>query len=194
MNRIWCGLIIVGIFVSVITGTINNIGNIMIDSSMKAFNIFLQTSVLILFWGGLFQIAIDSGMVKRFSQYLKKPLSKIYKELDTDSYAYELICSNMVANILGLGNAATPCGLKAMEKLQEENSDKYTLSDEMLIFILINTASIQLIPTTIISIRNGMHSNNPTSIVPGVWFSSIIAFISMLVITKVYIKVRGKCK
>ena len=82
MNRIWCGLIIVGIFVSVITGTINNIGNIMIDSSMKAFNIFLQTSVLILFWGGLFQIAIDSGMVKRFSQYLKKPLSKIYKELD----------------------------------------------------------------------------------------------------------------
>lgn len=160
MNRIWCGLIIVGIFVSVITGTINNIGNIMIDSSMKAFNIFLQTSVLILFWGGLFQIAIDSGMVKRFSQYLKKPLSKIYKELDTDSYAYELICSNMVANILGLGAAATPVGLLAFKEMVKESKDGKTVTRSMLTFIAINCSSLTLIPTTIISLRK---INNGTS-------------------------------
>ena len=161
MNRIWCGLIFVGIFVSIITGTINNIGNIMIDSSMKAFNIFLQTSVLILFWGGLFQIAIDSGMVKRFSQYLKKPLSKIYKELDTDSYAYELICSNMVANILGLGAAATPIGLKAFKELQKMCDNKEIPSRSMLTFIIINCSSLTLFPTTIISLRklNGGNTN-----------------------------------
>lgn len=161
MNRIWCGLIFVGIFVSIITGTINNIGNIMIDSSMKAFNIFLQTSVLILFWGGLFQIAIDSGMVKRFSQYLKKPLSKIYKELDTDSYAYELICSNMVANILGLGAAATPIGLKAFKELQKMCDNKEVPSRSMLTFIIINCSSLTLFPTTIISLRklNGGNTN-----------------------------------
>ena len=161
MNRIWCGLIFVGIFVSIITGTINNIGNIMIDSSMKAFNIFLQTSVLILFWGGLFQIAIDSGMVKRFSQYLKKPLSKIYKELDTDSYAYELICSNMVANILGLGAAATPIGLKAFKELQKMCDNKERPSRSMLTFIIINCSSLTLFPTTIISLRklNGGNTN-----------------------------------
>ena len=161
MNRIWCGLIFVGIFVSIITGTINNIGNIMIDSSMKAFNIFLQTSVLILFWGGLFQIAIDSGMVKRFSQYLKKPLSKIYKELDTDSYAYELICSNMVANILGLGAAATPIGLKAFKELQKMCDNKEVPSRSMLTFIIINCSSLTIFPTTIISLRklNGGNTN-----------------------------------
>ena len=161
MNRIWCGLIFVGIFVSIITGTINNIGNIMIDSSMKAFNIFLQTSVLILFWGGLFQIAIDSGMVKRFSQYLKKPLSKIYKELDTDSYAYELICSNMVANILGLGAAATPIGLKAFKELQKMCDNKEVPSRSMLTFIIINCSSPTIFPTTIISLRklNGGNTN-----------------------------------
>lgn len=161
MNRIWCGLIFVGIFVSIITGTINNIGNIMIDSSMKAFNIFLQTSVLILFWGGLFQIAIDSGMVKRFSQYLKKPLSKIYKELDTDSYAYELICSNMVANILGLGAAATPIGLKAFKELQKMCDNKERPSRSMLTFIIINCSSLTIFPTTIISLRklNGGNTN-----------------------------------
>ena len=153
MNRIWCGLIFVGIFVSIITGTINNIGNIMIDSSMKAFNIFLQTSVLILFWGGLFQIAIDSGMVKRFSQ--------IYKELDTDSYAYELICSNMVANILGLGAAATPIGLKAFKELQKMCDNKEVPSRSMLTFIIINCSSLTLFPTTIISLRklNGGNTN-----------------------------------
>ncbi len=165
MNRIWCGLIIVGIFVSVITGTINNIGNIMIDSSMKAFNIFLQTSVLILFWGGLFQIAIDSGMVKRFSQYLKKPLSKIYKELDTDSYAYELICSNMVANILGLGAAATPIGLKAFKELQKMCDNKEVPSRSMLTFIIINCSSLTLFPTTIISLRKLNGGNTSFSVI-----------------------------
>lgn len=165
MNRIWCGLIFVGIFVSIITGTINNIGNIMIDSSMKAFNIFLQTSVLILFWGGLFQIAIDSGMVKRFSQYLKKPLSKIYIELDTDSYAYELICSNMVANILGLGAAATPIGLKAFKELQKMCDNKEVPSRSMLTFIIINCSSLTLFPTTIISLRKLNGGNTSFSVI-----------------------------
>lgn len=161
MNKIWTALIMIGIFVSIITGSINDIGNIMIDSSMKAFNVFLQSGVLILFWGGLFQIAIDSGMVKRFSHYLKKPLSKIFKELDTDSYAYELICSNMIANILGLGAAATPIGLKAFKELQKMNENKNIPSRSMLTFIIINCSSLTLFPTTIISLRklNGGMTN-----------------------------------
>ena len=92
-------------------------------------------------------------MVKRFSQYLKKPLSKIYKELDTDSYAYELICSNMVANILGLGAAATPIGLKAFKELQKMCDNKEVPSRSMLTFIIINCSSLTLFPTTIISLR-----------------------------------------
>lgn len=192
MNRIWCGLIIVGIFVSVITGTINNIGNIMIDSSMKAFNIFLQTSVLILFWGGLFQIAIDSGMVKRFSQYLKKPLSKIYKELDTDSYAYELICSNMVANILGLGAAATPIGLKAFKELQKMCDNKEVPSRSMLTFIIINCSSLTLFPTTIISLRKLNGGNTSFSVILMMIAATTISTFIAIILDQIFYKRRRK--
>jgi spore maturation protein A len=192
MNRIWCGLIIVGIFVSVITGTINNIGNIMIDSSMKAFNIFLQTSVLILFWGGLFQIAIDSGMVKRFSQYLKKPLSKIYKELDTDSYAYELICSNMVANILGLGAAATPIGLKAFKELQKMCDNKEVPSRSMLTFIIINCSSLTLFPTTIISLRKLNGGNTSFSVILMMIAATTISTFIAIILDQIFFKRRRK--
>ena len=160
MNKVWCFLIIIGILISLLTGNINNLGNVMIDSSMKAFEIFFQTAILILFWGGLFQIAIDSGMVKRFSKLLKKPLKKIYPELDMDSYAYELICSNMVANILGLGAAATPVGLLAFKEMVKESKDGKTVTRSMLTFIAINCSSLTLIPTTIISLRK---LNNGTS-------------------------------
>ena len=162
MNKVWCFLLISGIVASIITGNINDLGNIMIDSSMKAFNIFFQTSILILFWGGLFQIAIDSGMVKRFSSLLKKPLKKIYPDLDMESLAYELICSNMVANILGLGAAATPIGLKAFKEMVKESKDNMP-TRSMLTFIAINCSSLTLIPTTIISLRklnNGLTSVN----------------------------------
>ena len=181
MNKIWTALIVIGIFVSIITGSINDIGNIMIDSSMKAFNVFLQSAVLILFLGGLFQIAIDSGMVKRFSHYLKKPLSKIFKDLDTNSYAYELICSNMIANILGLGAAATPIGLKAFKELQKMNENKNIPSRSMLTFIIINCSSLTLFPTTIISLRklNG-GTTNFSVILMMIIATSISTFIAVI--------------
>ena len=180
MNKIWCILIISGIIVSIFTGNINNLGNIMIDSSMKGFNIFFQTAILILFWGGLFQIAIDSGMVKRFSKILKKPLKKIYPELDMDSYAYELICCNMVANILGLGAAATPMGLQAFKEMAKDTKNQVP-TRSMLTFIAINCSSLTLIPTTIISLRklnNGITSINLILImILATSFSTFTAFI-----------------
>ena len=87
------------------------------------------------------------------------------------------ISMNMVANILGLGNAATPLGLKAMQSMQEKNNKKDTLTDSMMMFIVINTASIQIIPTTVIAIRNSFGSVNPTEIVFPVWIASIFAAI-----------------
>ena len=85
---------------------------------------------------------------------------------------------NMIANILGLGNAATPLGLKAMKSMQKENTKKDTLTDSMMMFIVLNTASIQIIPTTVIAIRNSLGSNSPTSIVFPVWIATIAAAIA----------------
>ena len=94
----------------------------------------------------------------------------------------------MVSNLIGLGNAATPCGLKAMEELQKENQNKGKLSSSMIKFMLINTASLQLIPTTIIAIRTSLGSQKPSSIIFGVWFASIVSFISIIIISKIYLR------
>ena len=95
---------------------------------------------------------------------------------------------NMVANILGLGNAATPLGLKAMQSMQEKNPEKEKLSNSMLMFIIINTASIQIIPTTVMAIRNSLGSEEPSSIIFAVWVATICAAISAVIVGKLIIK------
>ena len=94
----------------------------------------------------------------------------------------------MVANILGLGNASTPLGLKAMDSMQKINKDKSKLSNSMAMFILINTASLQIIPTTVISIRNSLGSENPTKIIFAVWIATIAAFATAIIAGKILIK------
>ena len=94
----------------------------------------------------------------------------------------------MVANILGLGNASTPLGLKAMESMQQKNKDKNKLSNSMAMFILVNTASLQIIPTTVISIRSSLGSQNPTKIILAVWIATIAAFATAIIAGKILIK------
>jgi len=95
---------------------------------------------------------------------------------------------NMVANILGLGNAATPLGLKAMDSMQKVNKDRTKLSNSMAMFILVNTASLQIIPTTVIAIRSSLNSENPTKIIFAVWVATIAAFATAIIVGKLLIK------
>lgn len=95
---------------------------------------------------------------------------------------------NMVANILGLGNAATPLGIKAMKSMQEENTNKKVITNEMATFIVLNTASIQIIPTTVIAIRSSLGSGNPTAIIIPVWIATICAACAGIIATKIFIK------
>ena len=102
----------------------------------------------------------------------------LFPELKNNEKIQKEISMNMVANILGLGNAATPLGLKAMQSMQDENKNKDTLSNSMMVFMVLNTASIQIIPTTVIAIRNSLESKNPTSIVFPVWVVTILAAVA----------------
>ena len=108
---------------------------------------------------------------------LKPIVKKLFPDINLNSRSYDNIIMNIVANILGLGNAATPLGLKAMKSMQKENKKKDTLTDSMMMFLILNTASIQIIPTTVIAIRNSMGSSNPTAIVFPVWIATIVAAI-----------------
>ena len=116
----------------------------------------------------------------------------LFPELKRNEKIKKEISMNMIANILGLGNAATPLGLKAMKSMQEENPKKDTISKSMLVFIVLNTASIQIIPTTVIAIRNSLGSSNPTSIVVPVWITTICAAFSAIVAAKMIIKFERK--
>ena len=112
----------------------------------------------------------------------------LFPEMKNNEKAKEEISMNIIANILGLGNAATPLGLKAMKTMQKDNDKKDTLSNSMAMFIVLNTASLQLIPTTVIAIRASLNSANPTSIILPVWGSTIVAAIAGITATKLFIK------
>ena len=134
------------------------------------------------------QIASKTSVVDKLTKFLKPIINFLFPEVDKNSSIHKEISMNMIANILGLGNAATPLGIKAMKSMQRENKDKKTLSNSMAMFIVLNTASMQLIPTTVIAIRNSLGSTNPTKIVFPVWIATICAAITGITITKLFIK------
>jgi spore maturation protein A len=137
---------------------------------------------------GIMNIVSNTEILNKIKKLISPLIKLIFPEIKKVSKAYDEISMNIVSNVVGLGNAATPCGLRTMEELQKENKNKSKLSESMLKFMLINTASIQLIPTTIIAIRTSLGSEKPSSIIFGVWFASIMTFISIMIISKIYIR------
>lgn len=133
------------------------------------------------------QIAKDSSLSKKLAKSLRPVIKFLFPDVDEKDKAHEEISLNIIANILGLGNASTPLGLKAMESLQKKNDNKKVLSNSMAILVLLNTASIQLIPTTVIAIRSSLNSANPTSIIFPVWIATFSAAFVAILIAKILI-------
>lgn len=192
LNKIWCFFIVIAIIFGLLNGTYIDVNNSIFTGIEDTVSLVISFIGSISFWNGIMNIIENTSLIDKLKKFLKPFIRCIFNDINLESEVGENIAMNMTSNILGLGNASTPCGLKAMEELQKENSNKDNLSNNMLLFILINTASIQIIPTTIISIRASLGSQKPSCIILGVWFSSIVAFVSMLIITKTYIKIRRR--
>ncbi|MBP3597496.1 MAG: spore maturation protein A [Clostridia bacterium] len=188
LNKLWCFFILIAIIFSLIVGSYESVNNAIFNSIENTKNLILALFFNICFWSGIINIIKNTTLIDKIKRILKPFLKFIFPKLDDKSEVFEDISMNVVSNLLGLGNASTPAGLKAMEGLQDKNSNKEKLSNEMLLFILINTASIQLIPTNIIGIRMGLNSENPTGIIFGVWISSLITFSFIILFTKIYIR------
>lgn len=137
-------------------------------------------------WCGIMNIAEKSKLINKFTNVLNPLLNFLFPELKNNKKAKEEIAMNMTANLLGIGNASTPLGLKAMETLQEENKRKDELSNSMAMLILLNTASLQIIPTTIIAIRVSLNSLNATEIILPVWIATISAAIAGITAVKLF--------
>ena len=191
LNFIWPTFIIVSFVYAICFGNIAETNMAIFESTENAVNLCIKLLGTICLWNGIMKIAENTSIIDKLKKILKPILKRLFPKLNEKDEAYSEISMNVIANVMGLGNAATPMGLKAMKSLQKRNDNKKVLSNEMAIFIVLNTASIQIIPTTVIAIRNSLGSNNPTAILIPVWGATILAAISAIVSAKIILK-RGR--
>ncbi len=182
VNRIWSAFIIIGILFTLLTGQLELINKIILESTKSTFDLTVQIFPVIALWLGIMNIAQVSGLLKKISELISPYLGKLFPGIPKGHEALSLIASNIVINMFGLGNAATPFGLKAMQSLQELNDKKETASDSMVTFLIINTSGVTLIPTTVISMRMMYGSNHPTEIVLACILATVISSLSGIII------------
>ncbi len=188
LNILWPIFIIISYAYACFSGNLENINNSIFSSCNDAVELTITFLGTITLWCGVMQIAEDSHLSEKLAKLLRPIIRFLFPEIKNDEKISSEISLNMIANILGLGNAATPLGLKAMQSLQEKNDTKDTVSNSMAMLILINTASLQLIPTTIIAVRVSLGSQNPTNIILPVWISTILAAFAGVLSAKLFIK------
>lgn len=164
VNVIWAFFILCGIVYAVITNNLETLNNTIIESSKNSLDTILQIFPVLALWMGLTNIASKSKLLDKLSYAISPILSKLFPEIPKGHKSLSFIASNIIANIFGLGSAATPFGLKAMKSLQELNNNKEEATRSMITFLVINTSGVTLIPTTIISLRMMYSSSNPTII------------------------------
>lgn len=189
LNTLWPIFIIISILYAIICGNLNQL-NVAINSSAEnAVNLTLVLLGTTCLWSGIMEIVSNTSIMRFLSRILRPIILYLFPKADQNEKAFNKIVMNVIANILGLGNAATSLGIQAIEELQKDNLNKDILSDNMMILIVLNTASLQIIPTTVIAIRTAFGSDNPTKIIVPVWFSTICAGIVGVLITKLLIKI-----
>ncbi len=188
LNILWPVFIILSFVYGLISGKVNEINNGIFKSLTDAVELTITFLGTICLWNGLMEIVKRTTLINKLTKILKPLINILFPELKENEKAKQEISMNLIANILGLGNAATPLGLKAMKTMQKENKKKDTLSNSMMMFIVLNTASLQLIPTNVIAIRTSLNSNNPTNIILPVWIATISAAIVGIIFTKILIK------
>lgn len=181
INYIWFFMIVVSIILGLFFGKAEIISKAIIDSSSSTVNLTLGLLGIISLWSGIMKIAEKSGLTEKISRLLLPILKILFKDAAKDEKALGAIVMNLSANIMGLSNAATPFGIKAMERLQELNNHGDTASNDMALFLVLNAACIQLIPTTVISLRAVEGSNNAAIIiVPVIITTSIAAMVGII--------------
>lgn len=192
ISIIWAILIVTGIIYYLLSGNLQALNNEILTNANKALELMLETMPVIVLWTGIMKIAEDSKVLEKFSTLLEPFLKKLFPTVRKDSLALGYIASNIAANALGLGSAATPAGLKAMKELQKENSKKDEASEAMITFLVLNTAGVTVIPTTILAMRVMYNSLNPSEIILPAVMATAISSVSGLTLDYFIRKRRNK--
>lgn len=188
INGIWMGLIVIGVLISMFNGNVNAVTESAISSSKTAVEISIGLVGVMSLWLGLMKIAEEAGLVKALGRGLRPIMKRLFPEIPEDHPASGSIVANVAANFFGLGNAATPLGIKAMQELQELNDNKEEASNAMVLFLAINTSSVTLISSSVIAYRAAANSANVTEIIAptiiATTISTIVAVVSCKVLQK----------
>lgn len=188
INFIFTFFLLGGIIYSFFTGNTLSVNESLIQSGETAISMILKIIPLLCLWLGVMKIASLSGLLSKLSLVVAKIIGPLFPELKKGEKALSYIATNIVMNIFGLGNAATPFGLKAFERLQEINPKKEEASRSMITLLVMNTASVTLIPTTVISFRRMYHSNQPTEILIPCMIATILSCLFGLLVDRIFAK------
>ncbi|GGH24766.1 nucleoside recognition domain-containing protein [Paenibacillus segetis] len=186
VNKIWLALILIGFIFAALKGDINIVTQAAFEGAATGVTVCFGLISVLVFWLGIMRLAEDAGLVKKISKLLGPVVSFLFPDVPKNHPAMGYILSNMSANLLGLGNAATPMGIRAMQQLQELNPDKEIASPAMCTLLALNTASITLIPTTLIAIRLNFNSANPAEIVGSTLLATAVATAAAIVADRWY--------
>jgi len=185
LNYLWMGMIIIGVVVGAITGNMAEITNAAVDSAREAVMVCLTMLGIMAMWTGLMKIAERAGLIQSISGRMRPILRFLFPRLPEGAPALEYISTNLIANVIGLGWAATPAGLKAMEELQKINPRKTIASREMCMFMIINMSSLQIVTVSVLAYRAQYDSVSPSEIIgPGI-LATAISTIAAVIFTKI---------
>lgn len=185
MNYIFPVLLIFSFISAAATGRMSELSSAVIDGAEAAVQLLMRLISMLCLWSGIIEIGDRAGLTALLSKFMYPVVSVIFPRLKKEKYVLEAISMNITANVLGLGNAATPLGLEAMRRLQSVNSDTSVASDEMVVFVVMNTAAMHIIPTTVATMRGQYGSVSPMEIMPAAFLTSFCALAAAIIVAKI---------
>lgn len=177
LNYIWAFLLVVAVICAILTGDISEVSGSILSAGTDAVSLCIKLMGVMCLWSGLMNIAQKSGLCKIISHFMSPVLRLLMPTLQNDSESIESVSMNITANLLGLGNAATPLGLKAVANMKKHSPSQDTITRDMAIFTVMNTAAIRLIPSTTAALREAAGSQAPMEIILCVWISSVFSVV-----------------
>lgn len=174
ISYIWVIIIIFGLVLSIMTGNDNLLLESILNTGKDSYNLIINVGVMMVFFSGIMGIAKDGGLLKFVTKIMGFIIHPLFKKIDKKSDAFKYICGNISANMLGMGSAATPLGIKAMEELNKDNPNKKRASKEMITLLVINTSGLTIIPTSLLAIRFSYNAKINIKLIPYIILISLI--------------------
>ena len=189
MSHIWLFFLLASLVSGGLSGQLSHLSVAAMQGAQEGAQLALSLAGALCLWSAVSRVMEKSGLSEKLSQLLSPFLSRIFPETCHDAEARSFLCANFTANLLGLGSAATPMGVSCVRRMQEFSRDKKRASNEMCRLIVMNTASIQLLPTTVAGVRSALGSADPFDILPAVWTASLLSVLAGLAAAKLFARI-----